>query len=192
MLKPLTMWITTNCGKLLERWEYQTILPVFWETWMWVKKQQLEPCMEQLIGSRSRKEYDRAVCCHPVCLTYTLITWEMPGWEKYQQPQICGWYHSKLKLQYFGHLMQRADSLEKTLMLGRIGGRRRRGRQRMRWLDGITDLMDVESEWTPGVGDGQGGLACCNSWGCKESDTNEWLNWNEWFSGFPYFLQFKS
>jgi len=49
----------------------------------------------------------------------------------------------KLKLQYFGHLMQRADSLEKTLMLGGIGGRRRRGRQRMRWLDGITDLMDV-------------------------------------------------
>ena len=49
----------------------------------------------------------------------------------------------KLKLQYFGHLMQRADSFEKTLMLGGIGGRRRRGRQRMRWLDGITDLMDV-------------------------------------------------
>ena len=49
----------------------------------------------------------------------------------------------KLKLQYFGHLMQRADSLEKTLMLGKIGGRRRRGCQRMRWLDGITDLMDV-------------------------------------------------
>ena len=52
----------------------------------------------------------------------------------------------KLKLQYFGHLMGRADSLEKTLMLGGIGGRRKRGRQRMRWLDGITDLMDVESE----------------------------------------------
>ena len=49
----------------------------------------------------------------------------------------------KLKLQYFGHLMQRVDSLEKTLMLGRIGSRRRRGRQRMRWLDGITDLMDM-------------------------------------------------
>ena len=49
----------------------------------------------------------------------------------------------KLKLQYFGHLMQRFDSLEKTLMLGGIGGNRRRGRQRMRWLDGITDLMDV-------------------------------------------------
>ena len=49
----------------------------------------------------------------------------------------------KLKLQYFGHLMRRVDSLEKTLMLRGIGGRRRRGRQRMRWLDGITDLMDV-------------------------------------------------
>ena len=74
----------------------------------------------------------------------------------------------KLKLQYFGHFMQRVDSLQKTLMLGGIGGKRRRGRQRMRWLDGITD-----SEWTPGVGDGQGGLACCNSWGRKESDTTE-------------------
>ena len=49
----------------------------------------------------------------------------------------------KLKLQYFGHLMRRGDSLEKTLMLGRIGGRRKRGRQRMRWLDGITDWMDM-------------------------------------------------
>ena len=49
----------------------------------------------------------------------------------------------KLKLQYFGHLMRRVDSLEKTLMLGGIGGRRKRGRQRMRWLDGITDLMDI-------------------------------------------------
>ena len=51
----------------------------------------------------------------------------------------------KVKLQYFGHLMRRVDSLEKTLMLGGIGGRRRRGRQRMRWLDGITDLMDMSS-----------------------------------------------
>ena len=52
----------------------------------------------------------------------------------------------KLKLQYFGHLMQRVDSLEKTLMLGGIGGRRKMGRQRMRWMDSITDLMDIESE----------------------------------------------
>ena len=71
--------------------------------------------------------------------------------------------------------MRRADSFEKTLMLGGIGGRRRRG-QRMRWLNGITDSMDVESERTPGVGDGQGGLVCCDSWGRKESDTTERLN----------------
>ena len=83
----------------------------------------------------------------------------------------------KLKLQYSGHLMRRADSLEKTLMLGGIGGRKKRGRQRMRWLDGITDSMDVSlSELLPGVGDGQGGLAYCNSWGRKESDTTERLN----------------
>ena len=81
----------------------------------------------------------------------------------------------KLKLQYFGYLMQRVDSLEKTLMLGGIGGRRRRGRQRMRWLDGITDSMDVSLR-TPGDGDGQGGPACCDSWGRKELDTTERLN----------------
>ena len=155
----------------------------------------------------------------------------------------------KLKLQYFAHLMQRVDSLEKTLMLGGIGGRRRRGQQRMRWLDGITNsmglslselrelVMDREAwraavhgvaksrtrlaknknplnshilnpteskgkkqvleekgttedemagwhyqlnghafEQTLGSGDGQGGLACCDSWGRKESDTTERLN----------------
>ena len=76
------------------------------------------------------------------------------------------------EIQYFGHLMQRADSLEKTLMLGKIEGRRRRGRQRMRWLDGITDLMNM-GLGRLGVGDGQGGLECCGSWGRKESDTIE-------------------
>ena len=81
-----------------------------------------------------------------------------------------------LKLQYFGHLMQRADSLQKTLMLGGIRGRRRRGRQRIRWLDGITDSMDMDLGETPGVGDGQGGLLCCDSWGHEESDTTEQLN----------------
>ena len=85
----------------------------------------------------------------------------------------------KLKLQYFGHLMWRVDSLEKTLMLGGIGGRRRRGRQRMRWLDGITLTRWTWVWWTPGVGDGKGGPACCDSWGCKESDMTEWLNWTD-------------
>ena len=84
----------------------------------------------------------------------------------------------KLKLQYFGHLMRRVDSLEKTLMLGRIGaGKKGKTEDEMagwyHWLDGR------ESEWTPGVGDGQGGLACCDSWGCKESDMTEGRDWTE-------------
>ena len=71
-----------------------------------------------------------------------------------------------------GHVMQRTDSLKKNLMLGKIESRRRRGRQRMRWLDGITDSMDMSLDE---VGDGQEGLACCDSWGRKESDTTELL-----------------
>ena len=82
----------------------------------------------------------------------------------------------KLKLQYFDHLMQRADSLGKTLILRGIGGRRRRGRQRMRWLEGITDSMDMGLGELVGVGDRQGGLACCGSWDHKELDTTERLN----------------
>ena len=80
----------------------------------------------------------------------------------------------KLKLQYFGHLMRRADLFEKMLMLAKIEGRRRRRQQRMRWLDGITDSMDMGLGGLR-VGDGQGGLAYCGSWGRKELDTTEQL-----------------
>ena len=85
----------------------------------------------------------------------------------------------KLKPQYFGHLMQRTDSFEKTLMLGKTEGRRRRGWQRVRRLVGITVKMymsvsNSESWWC-----GQGGVACCSQWSHKESDITEWLNWTE-------------
>ena len=84
----------------------------------------------------------------------------------------------KLKLQYFGHLMQRADSFEKTVMQGKIEGRRRRGRQRIRWLDGITVSMDMslcrhELDMNLGVSDGQGDLECCSSWDHKELDMTD-------------------
>ena len=77
----------------------------------------------------------------------------------------------KLKLQYFGYLMQRADSFEKTLMLGMTEGRRRRGHQRMRWLDGITDSMDTSLSKLQDCS-----LACCSPQGCKEFNMTEQLN----------------
>ena len=83
--------------------------------------------------------------------------------------EICPEYSLEglmLKLQYFGYLMQRNDSLEKTLMLEKVEGRKRRGRQRIRWLDVITDSME-------------GSLACWCPWGHKEADTTEWLNWTD-------------
>ena len=99
------MWITTNCGKILKRWDYQITLPVSWETYLKVKKQWLEPDMEQWTGSKSGKEYVKAVSCHPVYLNYMqrtpckMLCWmnhklESRWREKYQQPQICRWCQS--------------------------------------------------------------------------------------------------
>ena len=85
-----------------------------------------------------------------------------------------------LKRQYFGHLMWRADLFEKTLMLEKIEGKSE-GEDRMKWLDSITDSMDMSlgELHESGVGDGQGSLACCSSWGHKQSDTTERLNWTD-------------
>ena len=83
--KPLTVWITTNCGKFFKRWEYQITLPACCETCMQVKKQQLEPDMEQQTSSKLGKEYVKAVYCHPAYLTYMQSTsCEMPDWMKHK------------------------------------------------------------------------------------------------------------
>ena len=96
----------------------------------------------------------------------------------------------KLKLQYFGHLIKRTDSLGKTLMLGKIQGRRRRG-----WQDEMVgwhhQLDGHEFEQAPGIGDRQGSLACCSPWGCKESDMTEQLNWTELMGPDPWSSSFE-
>ena len=95
--KPLTERITTSCGKFSKRWEYQTTLAASWETCIQVKQQQLEVDKEQWTGSKLRKEYVKAIYCHPAYLTYMQSTsWKMLGWmktswhqdgqEKYQEP----------------------------------------------------------------------------------------------------------
>ena len=128
------------------------------------------------------------IFCFPVyiklCLLYTIVYIESPLDYKQIQPVNPKGNHPefsleglmlKLKLQHFGHLMQRTYFLEKTLMLGKIEGSRRRGQQRMRWLDGITDLLDMSLSklWS---WDGLGSLECCSPWGLKKSDTTERLN----------------
>ena len=106
------------------------------------------------------------------------VPWTARGSNQSVLKEICPDYsleglRLELKLQYFGHLMQRSDSLEKTLMLGKIEGGRRRGQQRIRWLDGITNSVDMSLVQAPRVGDRQGSLACCSPWGRKELDTTE-------------------
>ena len=90
MRKPLTVWITTNCGKFFKRWEYQTTLPASWEICMQVKKQLLELDMEQQTGLKLGKEYFKAVYCHPAYLTYMQSTsCEMLDWMKHSWKQVC-------------------------------------------------------------------------------------------------------
>ena len=85
MPKPLTVWITINCGKFWKRWEYRTTWPASWETYMQVRKPQLKLDMEQQTGSRLEKEYVKAVYCHPDYLTYMQSTsWETLGWKKHR------------------------------------------------------------------------------------------------------------
>ena len=91
----------------------------------------------------------------------------------------------KLKLQYFGYLMQRTDSFEKTLMLGKIEGRRRRGRQRMRWLDSITDSMDMSLSKLQELVRDREAWHAAGPWSLKDLDMTEWLNWTELRSSVP-------
>ena len=151
MPKPLTVWITINCGKFWKRWEYQPAWPASWETYMQVRKQQLELDMEQQTGSKQEKEYVKAV---------------------YR------WRYTTRKSWLIG----------KDSDAGRDRGQEQKGTTEDEMAGWHHWLYGRESEWTLGVGDGQGGLACCDSWGRGESDTNEWLN----NIVYPYILVFVS
>ena len=102
--KPLTVWITTNCRKFWKRWEEQTTLPVSWEMCMQVKKQQLEPDMEQQTGSKLGKEYIKAVYCHPVYLTYMQSI----------SCKMLGWMNHKLESRLWGEISTTSDTHAKS------------------------------------------------------------------------------
>ena len=90
MPKPLTLWITINCGKFWKTWEYQTTWPASWETYLQVRKQQLDLDMEQQTGSKEEKEYVKAVYCHPAYLTsMQSASWETLGWKKHKLESNC-------------------------------------------------------------------------------------------------------
>ena len=99
MPKPLTVWITTNCGKFFKRREYQTTFPVSWEICMQVKKQQLEPDMEQWTGSKLGKGYVKAVCCHPAYLTSVQST----------SCETLSWIKHKLESRFLGEISITSD-----------------------------------------------------------------------------------
>ena len=110
--KPLTGWITTHCGKLVKRWEYQTTLSASWETCMHVKKQQLILDMEQQTGFKLGKEYIKAVYCHPAYLTYIQSTsWETLGWRKHKlESRLTGEISITSNVQMTPHLWQKAKN----------------------------------------------------------------------------------
>ena len=110
MPKPLTVCSTTNSGKFFKRWEYQTTLPASWEVCIQVKKQQLELDVEQQTGSKSGKEYIKAVYCHPTYLTYMRSTsWEMLDWKKHKlESRLPGEISITSDMQMIPHLWQKA------------------------------------------------------------------------------------
>ena len=112
ILKPLTVWITTNCGKFLKRWEYQTIWPASWGICMQVKKQQFELDMKQQTGSKMGKEYIKAVYCYPAYLTYMQFTsWEILGWMTPKlEFRLLGEIQTTSDMQMIPHLWQKAKN----------------------------------------------------------------------------------
>ena len=119
--KPLTMWITTNCGKFFKRWEYQTTLPASWGTCMQVKKQQLRPNVEQRTGSKLEKEYIKAAYCHHAYLTYMQSTlWETLVWKKHKlESRLPG---GNLNLRYADDTTLMAESVELKSLLMKVRG----------------------------------------------------------------------
>ena len=117
MLKSLAMQITTNCVKFWKRWEYQTTWPASWEICMQVKKQQLEPNIEQWTGSKLGKEYFKDVYCHPACLTYMQSTsYEMPGWMKHKlESRLLGEISITWHMQMTPSLWQKAKNNKEPL-----------------------------------------------------------------------------
>ena len=155
---------------------------------MQVKKQQLELDMEQQIGSRQEKEYVKAIYCHSAYLTYTQKTLESPldckeiepAHSKGDQPGVFfGRTDAKAETPVFWPPHAKSWLIGKDSDAGRHWGQEEKGTTEDE-IAGWYHLLDGhEFERTLGVGDGQGSLACCNSWGRKESDTTEWLNWTE-------------